>query len=93
MTFNNGNQHIYVDSGTTTHMLKNTGKQSFIQPYHGHDQIFIGNGQGLLITHTGHVHINTQNGELILKIVLVVPQLKKNLLSVSQFTFDNPCVF
>lgn len=40
---------------------------------------------------TGEININTQNGQLNLKDVLVVPDLKKNLLSVGKLTTDNVC--
>jgi hypothetical protein len=51
----------------------------------------VGNGQGLPITGTGNVTIPTTN--LKLNDVLMVPAVKKKLLSISQFTRDNNCYF
>ena len=43
------------------------------------------------ISHIGDISIKTDHGTLKLKDVLVVPQLKKNLLSVAQLTNDLLC--
>ena len=57
--------------------------------YHGPDDITIGNGKSLDITYVGERNIH--NGNLKLKNVLIVPEIKKNLLSVSQLTQYNAC--
>ena len=72
-------------------MVNNPGKLDTITSYKGHDKIIVGNGQGLNISHVGNISLNTNHGTLKLKDVLVVPQLKKNLLSVAQLTNDFPC--
>ena len=62
--------------------------------YKGQDIIYVGNGNKLSISHTRHIQLHTPHGNLESKNVLVVPKLKKNLLSVSQFfTTNNSCVF
>ena len=43
------------------------------------------------ITHVGEGLIDTKEGSLKLNNVLIVPEIKKNLLSVSQLTHDNAC--
>jgi hypothetical protein len=72
-------------------MTSDTNKVHGIISYPGNDSVMDGNGQGLPITGTGHVTIPTTN--LKLNDVLVVPTIKKKLLSVSQFTRDNNCYF
>lgn len=53
----------------------------------------MGKDKALPIKHTGTVTIQTALCPLILNDVLHVPDLKKNLLSISQFTRDHSCVF
>lgn len=62
-------------------------------PYRGHNKINVGNGKGLQISHVGDVAIKTENGNLNLKNVLLVPNLKKNLFSIGQRTIDSQCYF
>ncbi|KAH9751421.1 hypothetical protein KPL71_014290 [Citrus sinensis] len=78
---------LYADSGATTHMVNSTGKLKKFIPYGGSDKIFVGNGQSLHISHIG----DTTHGKLNLKDILVVPKLKKNLLSISKLVDDINC--
>lgn len=55
------------------------------KPYKGNDVIYVGNGDKLVIAHIG----DTSVGGLNLKDILVVPQLKKNLILVSKIIADN----
>lgn len=57
------------------------------------DGVFIGNGSCLPITHIGEAQVNTISGSVVLSNVLYVPAMKKNLLSISQFTEDHDCIF
>jgi hypothetical protein len=86
-------QNFYVDSGATTHMTNQGGNLQNLKPYLGTDKVFVGNGQALPITHKGQIFLKTTQGNLNLNNILVVPNLKKNLLSVSQLTNDNDCIF
>ncbi|KAH9648572.1 retrovirus-related pol polyprotein from transposon RE1 [Citrus sinensis] len=83
---------LYADSGATTHMVNDPGKISELKPYEGNDAIIVGNGDCLNISHIGNTSIDTGISKLYLKNVLVVPSLKKNLLSVGQLTHDNSCI-
>ena len=74
MNFNESNdQHLYVDSGVSAHMVNDPGKLDKIFSYKGHDKIFVGNRQKLDISHIGNISIKTKYGPLLLKDVLVVP--------------------
>lgn len=72
-------------------MANNTGKMSHIVSYKGNDSINIANRERLKITHIGKAKITTDNRALRLKNILAVPEIKKNLLSIGQLTYDNPC--
>ena len=74
-------------------MTSDVGKLEFLSPYHGSDKILIGNGTALDITHTGSACFKYGGHELQLNNVLVVPEIKKNLLSVSQITSEYPYLF
>ncbi|EOY19564.1 Uncharacterized protein TCM_044707 [Theobroma cacao] len=79
---------FYVDFGATSHMTNDSSKLSYIKPYNGNDVIYVGDGNIFPIC---EVNINTENGQLNLKDVLVVSDLKKNLLSIGKLTQDNLC--
>ena len=79
---------FYADSGATSHMANNTGKMSHIVPYKGNDSIYVGNRERVKITHVGEAKITIDNGELRLKNVLAVPEIKKNVFSVGQLTSE-----
>ncbi|KAF8389144.1 hypothetical protein HHK36_025837 [Tetracentron sinense] len=83
----------YPDSGATAHMTNNEGNLSRITSYHGADRVLVGNGSCIPISHTGSVSLNTPTGFFQLNNTLLVPHIKKNLISVSQFTRDNDCQF
>ncbi|KAK8957728.1 hypothetical protein KSP39_PZI001284 [Platanthera zijinensis] len=81
----------YPDTGATNHMTADTAQLEGMTPYSGLDSVMVGNGTGLPITHVAKVSIPRTSVHL--DRVLVVPNLKKNLLSVSQYTRDNDCCF
>ena len=59
--------------------------------YHGPEHVYIGDGKGLPIHHSGSSTLNTNTHSFQLKNVLHVPDLKQNLLSANQFLLDNWC--
>ncbi|KAM2315364.1 hypothetical protein ACFX1S_028273 [Malus domestica] len=82
-----------VDSGATNHMTNDPSALTQIQPYTGTDTIVVGNGNHLPISHVGKSSISSLHGPLLLKDVLYVPAIKKNLLSLRRFCYDNHCFF
>lgn len=64
-------------------------------PYNGKDAIYVGNGNSLPISHVGSTKIKTNNGDLNLNKILVVPGSRKNLLLVKinnyvfEFSYDS----
>ncbi|GKV27558.1 hypothetical protein SLEP1_g36720 [Rubroshorea leprosula] len=81
--------NYYIDTGASDHMTSDSGKFYFKRPYYGNQKVLTGDGTPLNISHVG----STSVGALNLNNVLVVPELKKNLISVSKFTDENPCIF
>ena len=82
---------FYVDFGATTHITNNLGKMTQRPTYKGNDAIFLGNGEALRISHIVKARLKIKHRDLKLKNLLVVPEIKKNLLSIGQLTFDNLC--
>ncbi|KAL3538066.1 hypothetical protein ACH5RR_001432 [Cinchona calisaya] len=70
-------------------MTNNPGILDSYSPYYGTDKVQIGDGKQLAITHIGHKIFPTKLRTYVLRNVLVVPEICKNLISVRRFTFDN----
>lgn len=47
----------------------------------------------VFLSHIGTVILSTISGPVVLNKVLYVPELKQNLPSISQFTFEQDCAF
>jgi len=92
----NSSSSRFPDSGASFHVTNNSQNIQQTCPFEGPDQIIIGNGQGLNISAPGNsnfVSPFSPNGQLILKNMLLVPQITKNLISVSKFAKDNHVFF
>jgi hypothetical protein len=80
-------QTWYPDSGASHHITSDLANLNLkAVDYGGSDQLRVGNGTGLSIHHIGNTRISTPTSPFTLYDVLHVPQIKKNLLSVHQFT-------
>lgn len=62
-------------------------------PYTGSDKVLIGDGNKLNVSHIGDASLKTTHGSVKLGHVLVLPSIQKNVLSVSQLTRDESCLF
>ncbi|GAB2213621.1 hypothetical protein Droror1_Dr00017932 [Drosera rotundifolia] len=78
-----------LDSGASHHVTDSIVALTNVTPYSGSQQLTVGDGVSLLITHIG----NLVTPSFTLKGVLVVPFITQNLLSVFKFSMDNNCVF
>lgn len=74
-------------------MTNDPSKLTSYASYNGPDKIFVGNDNLLEISHIGNLSLNVGHEKLVLDNVLVVPEIKKNLVSVSQLTSEKPYVF
>jgi hypothetical protein len=88
---NSQDREWFPDTAASNHMTSDSGTLINLKPYIGHDSVMVGNGDLLKISHIGDTFLNTTSGKMVMKKVLLVPELKKNLLYVSQFTDDYPC--
>ena len=86
-------QEWFPDSGASAHITNNGSQLQSSEPYLGTDQVIVGNGVFLPITHVGSIPLHTNKGILPLNDVLVCPDITKSLLSVSKLTSDYPCEF
>ncbi|KAB2629117.1 hypothetical protein D8674_033912 [Pyrus ussuriensis x Pyrus communis] len=91
MTGSSTPSYWITDSGATHHVTPDPASLNSAMPYNGPDQLLVGDGKGLCISHTGHALINTPNAVFQLHDVLLVPQASHNLLSVYKFVYDNWC--
>ncbi|KAA8519345.1 hypothetical protein F0562_013601 [Nyssa sinensis] len=80
----------YPDTGSTNHLTHDLQNLTIhAEPYAGYDQIQVDDGAGLHIQHIGSTTLATPTQSFSLSNLLHVPTIKKNLLSVSQFTDEN----
>lgn len=75
-----------VDSGASHHVTSQMSNLSLHQPYKGPDDIQIGDGSGLKITHTGSVSFPPSFN---LSHVLCVSSINQNLIYVFKFCHSN----
>ncbi|KAL4376068.1 hypothetical protein GQ457_02G029640 [Hibiscus cannabinus] len=79
----------FPDSGATTHLTPDAGIILNSLPYTRIGKISVANGMTVPISRVGSGSMLTNSRPLMLNNLLHVPNIKKNLLSVSKFTRDN----
>ena len=86
-----GDAQWYMDSGATYHFTPNYNLLDDAMPYTGSEQVTVGDGKQLSISHVGHAKLNTitHSTPLVLKDILHTPFLSHNLLSVAKLCGDN----
>lgn len=87
----------YLDSGATYHLTNNMENIQLREEYKGTDQLIIGNGKGISISHIGHAFLSfrasnctSTHTTIALRDILLVLSITKNLLSIYKLTSDNP---
>lgn len=83
------------DSGATHHITNDSASFQDDHSASGSDQVFMGNGEGVSIKNVGSACVPSPinpHTTLVLKNLLLVPSITKNLVSVQKFCKDN-CVF
>ena len=78
-----------LDSGASHHVTADLNNLSLHTPYVGNDDVMLGDGSNLQISHTGSVSLPTPTVSFHLKDVLCVPQMHKNLISILLFCITN----
>lgn len=78
-----GNREWYVDSGATTHMSCHQDWFSGFKEQSG-IQVTVANNQTINSCGVGEIELETRNGTKVISDVVLVPELKANLLSVNK---------
>lgn len=78
-----------MDSGASHHTVNDPTSLQTLSDYTGPDEIMLGDGKSLQISHTGYVSLPSASRSLLLSDVLCVPSLQKNLVSVSKLCKTN----
>lgn len=79
-----------TDTGASNHMTANAGMLSNIHQFKGSDFVVIDDGSPLTIDAVGDTVISDGKNKLLLRDVLLVPELTRNLLSIIQLTSQYP---
>lgn len=79
----------FLDSAATHHLTNDLTNMHLYQPYHGNEQVMVGNGAALPIQHSGKGILPTPSHSFCLNQFLHVPSLTNNLVSVQKLTKDN----
>ncbi|PNY02796.1 copia protein (gag-int-pol protein), partial [Trifolium pratense] len=83
--YNGQDYEWYFDSGASNHVTHQTDKFQDLTGHNGKNSLMVGNGEKLKIVASGSTKLKNLN----LYDVLYVPEITKNLLSVSKLTADN----
>ncbi|KAE8701309.1 hypothetical protein F3Y22_tig00110548pilonHSYRG00747 [Hibiscus syriacus] len=81
----------YTDTGATSHMTNDVAALDNSVPYTGNQRVYVGNGTSMPISCVGSISSIVASHPLPLSDVLLVPNLTKNLLSISKLTRENNC--
>jgi hypothetical protein len=82
----------YLDSGGSAHVTPDLNCFTSYTRYEGTEQLRVGDGSGLEISHTVSCYLGTNSQPLVLTNVLHVPTISKPLLSISKLVSDNDVV-
>lgn len=77
------------DSGASHHVASTPASFHTLSEYGGPNEIVIGNGTNLSISHIGHSTLPTTSRPLNLHNILFVPKLRSNLISVAKLCKSN----
>ena len=83
------NANWVIDSGASHHITSDLQNLSIHSEYGGTDDVIIGDGNGISITHTDSTNLIIENPNFMFGNVLCAPAIHKNLIFVSQFCKHN----
>ncbi|XP_074267321.1 uncharacterized protein LOC141590649 [Silene latifolia] len=89
MSLQQPDDNYYMDTGASSHMTSNNGTLSSYSFLRDKRHIVVGNGSLIPIVGHGNSSLPSPHNSLILRNVLHVPSIIKNLVSVRKFTSDN----
>ncbi|KAL4334218.1 hypothetical protein GQ457_07G009890 [Hibiscus cannabinus] len=83
----------YADTGATHHVTLEASHVHQSADFTGPGKLLVGDGKGLDISKVGNASLSSGNCNLLLHDVLLVPQITKNLISISKCARDNDVYF
>ena len=87
-------QGWYLDNGATNHVTYQIENLETKYEYKGSDKLMVGNGHKLKINYIGRSSLPVPYQKpIILKDILHVPHITKNLLSISKLLYNNDLFF
>lgn len=78
-----------LDSDSSHHVISNLSNLFYNAPYTGSNDIIIGDGMGLKITHISSTSLTTPTTTFTLNNVLCITSMKKSLTSILEFYCSN----
>jgi histone deacetylase 1/2 len=88
-----GTDDWFPDTNANQHVTPDLAGLAASEPYLSNDNLHVGDGKGLPISHIGHTKIHTPHHSFTLSNVLHVPAIRKHLLSIQKFYLDNNVYF
>ena len=79
----------YMDSGATHHFSLNINILDTMTPFSGSNQVVVGNGKKLYISHPGTAKLPSSYSPLVLHQVYHTQKISNNLISVTKLCYDN----
>lgn len=70
----------YMDSGASHHPTSDASNLSPVAPFHGTEQVMVGDGKTICIANIGNCSLHTHTKPLLLNPVLHTPKISKNLI-------------
>ena len=78
-----------MDTGASHHITSNTHNMHAYSEYTETDDVIVGDGNGVKITHTCLTTLPTPSRNFVLKVVLCAPTIYRNLIFVRLFCVQN----
>ena len=88
-TTSSPNKRWLIDSAASHNITSQVSNLQFHSEYDGTDEVIIGDGSGLPITHSGSLTLSFPNRKFQVEDTLCVPTINKNFISVHHFTKQN----
>ena len=79
----------YMDSGATHHFTLDINVLDTVTPFSGSEQVTVGNGKQLCISHLGTAKLPSSYSPPVLHQVYHTPKFSNNLISVKKLCSDN----
>ena len=89
MTSTGKNNTWLLDSAASHNITGDLSNLSVHSEYDGTDEVILGDGSGLEVSHIGSLNLKSPLSDFKLQETLYVPNLRKNLISVHHFTKQN----